>query len=446
MRSRWGSRLEMPVTLSELIRQVGKGGLSAMYGLTDYGWMLRDPSRIDGYRRALGAVITPQSVVVDLGAGIGTFSVISCMLGAARVYAIEQEDVISVAEAIAARNGVAGRIRFVRSRISKVELPEKADVIVSDLSGALPLFHHHIPSVIHAREHFLAKGGTLIPARARLLCAPISSTDLYARVTGMWHGVSDIDFSVAESMALNTPLALPVEPRHLCAEPQCWGELDYTTISSPDVESALQWTVGDDLMVHGFALWFETTLLADIVLTSGPWSPANVHATLVLPLLKPLSLQSGEALGLTIDARLIGDSYVVSWQAGTGTKMGEQQSNFFSKPLTLDSPAAREQSAVAAAVPEGGRWRRTPAVLARDAGNGMLLLDLNGRSYHRLNETAAEIWRMLDTADTVPEIEARLVTLYDLAHAEAADAVQEMLGRFRELGLIAWLEADGEPI
>src|SRR5688500_16584243 len=119
-----------------------------MYRLTDYGWMLRDRARIDAYTRALASVITSESVVLDLGTGIGTFSLIACRLGAARVYAVDPSETIAVAEEHARENGFADRIRFMRARATEIELPEQVDVIVSDLASALPLFEENLPSII----------------------------------------------------------------------------------------------------------------------------------------------------------------------------------------------------------------------------------------------------------------------------------------------------------
>ncbi len=298
-----------------------------MYRLTDYGSMLRDHGRIDAYRRALAASITPTSIVLDLGTGLGTFSVLACKLGAARVYAIDSADVISVAEEVARTNGVGDRMRFVHARATEVELPERVDVLVSDLAGALPLFEEHIPALIHAREHLLKPDGVLVPQRARLFCAPLSSNELYSRMVEPWRSVAGIDFSPAETMAMHTAHALKVEPQHLAGEPLCWAELDYATIDSPNVSGTVQWQMAALHAVHGVALWFESILHDDITYSSGPWSPGSVHATMVLPLLAPLELRAGEVLRFTIESTLVGSRYVTTWQANDGAR----QSTFLSE-------------------------------------------------------------------------------------------------------------------
>jgi protein arginine N-methyltransferase 1 len=294
-----------------------------MYSIVDYGWMRRDTAALDAWRRALAAVVTPHSVVVDAGAGVGTYGLLALQLGAARVYAIEPAAVWRVAEEIARVNGFEGRITFVRARIEEAVLPERADILVSDLSGALPLFREHIPSLIHARDAFLKREGTMIPAADRLLCAPVSSEALYARVVSGWRSLAGLDFGPAERMALNAAHALPVEPGDLAAEPQTWGVLDYATIRTADVRATLTWDV--PATVHGFALWFERTLAPGITITSGPANPASIHATLFLPIAEPIPA-AGE-LALTLDARLVDGRYVVTWQlAGR-----EPQSTFFAE-------------------------------------------------------------------------------------------------------------------
>lgn len=405
-----------------------------MYGLTDYGWMLRDPRRIDAYSRALAAVISPQSIVVDLGAGIGTFSILACNLGAAKVYAIEPSDIVSVAEEIARRNGVADRIQFIQARAADADVPEKIDVIVSDLCGALPLFEEHIPAVMHVRDSFLKTGGALIPARDRLLCAPVSSAELYARVTSPWRSLPNVDLSPAETMALHTPHATVIEPHHLCAAPRIWATLDYATIASPDVRATIEWDMPEPRVVHGFALWFESTLHGDITLSSGPWSPQSIHSTMFLPLLE--TRETAGTLQLMLDARLIGGRYVVTWRADSGAL----QSTFFCRPTGAAGLGPPGERSGASPIPNGGTWTASHDVLARDIEDGLLLLDLDTGHQHRLNRTAAEIWRLLTNAVSSETIANRLTDAYDVDAASAARDVDSILGELRDEGLVVWNE------
>ena len=93
--------------------------------------MALDTIRNDAYARALADVITPDSVVLDLGAGTGVHGLVAARLGARRVYLVEPEDVIALADELAAANGLAERVTTVQGRIEDVDLPERADVEVA---------------------------------------------------------------------------------------------------------------------------------------------------------------------------------------------------------------------------------------------------------------------------------------------------------------------------
>ena len=405
-----------------------------MYRLTDYGSMLRDHRRVDAYRRALSACISPSSIVLDLGTGLGTFGILACKLGATRVYAVDEADIITVAEENAKASGVSERMQFLQARVSDVELPEQVDVIVSDLAGALPLFEEHIPALVHAREHFLKSGGVLVPRLARLFCAPVSSSELYARIVDPWRSVDGVDFALAETMALQTPHALRVEPSHLAGEPYCWAELDYATIVSPNVSGTATWTITEPRTIHGVALWFESILYGDIACSSGPWSPDSVHATIVLPLTAPLEMSANETLRFSIDATLVSSRYVVTWEAGGR----ERQSTFLAEPRSGQSLTAREDDvpSTSAEVPAGATFRISDRVLSRRVGDELLLFHLSLGIYHVLNETGARVWELLEHGNRAASIAAVVAAEFEVDPESAAADVQALIAGLLEENLI----------
>jgi len=121
------------------------------YSLSTYGEMITDRVRCGAYMKALQAVIRPGAVVMDIGTGPGIMAVLACQLGAKRVYAIEPGEIIQLAREIAAANQVADKIEFFEDVSTNVTIPERADVIVSDLRGVLPFYSHHISAIADAR-------------------------------------------------------------------------------------------------------------------------------------------------------------------------------------------------------------------------------------------------------------------------------------------------------
>lgn len=396
-----------------------------MYRLIDYGSMLRDRRRLDAYRRALASVVTPTTTVLDLGTGLGTFAILAACLGAKRVYAVDEADVITVAAENAAASGVADRITFLQTRAAQLALSEQVDVLVSDLSGALPLYEDHLPSLMHVRDAFLRKGGALIPMRDRLLCAPVSSAELYARLTDPWRSVPEIDFTPSMTMALHAPQAMQVKPEHLAAEPQCWAELDYATITSPNVSTSVEWRL--DAEIHGIALWFESVLQPGIISTSGPWSEGSLHATMVLPLLAPLAVRG--TLRLTIDATLANGRYVITWQAGGGPR----QSTFLSEPRSGASLMDRTPITAAA---NSATLRVSEHALCRKVGDDALLFDTAAGTYHVLNETGARVWELLSQGQSLDAIAVAVAADYEVEQQRAAEDVAAIVARLREANLV----------
>ena len=64
--------------------------------------MVFDGTRNAAYARALKKVVTPDTTVMDLGAGLGILGLIAARLGAAKVYLVEPTVALEVARSVAA--------------------------------------------------------------------------------------------------------------------------------------------------------------------------------------------------------------------------------------------------------------------------------------------------------------------------------------------------------
>ena len=97
--------------------------------------MLVDDVRTGSYGQAISKMVKTGDVVVDVGCGSGILSFLACRAGAKHVYAVENEAVIEMAKLVAAKNGLQNRITFFNDVSFAVELPEQADVIVTETMG-----------------------------------------------------------------------------------------------------------------------------------------------------------------------------------------------------------------------------------------------------------------------------------------------------------------------
>lgn len=301
-----------------------------MYSITDYGVMIADRARIGAFAAAMRQVITHDSVVLDLGAGPGLFAMLACRFGARRVYAIEPDDVIQVAKEIAAANGLADRIEFIQAMSTDITLPERADVIVSDIGGVMPFFQAHLPSIADARRRLLAPGGTLIPARDTAWAAVVEAPTLHARHTAPWDDCScDFQMEPARRLAINTFTKGAVKPDQLLTAPQRWATLDYLRVEDWNVKAELRWTTSRSGVGHGFAAGLDRTLADGVTFSNAPDAADRVgsdsiYSTVFFPWTAPVSLEAGDVVEAELRAALVGGDYVWCWN--TSIADGQQPS------------------------------------------------------------------------------------------------------------------------
>ena len=289
-----------------------------MYSITNYGAMIADRTRINAYADAMRRAITPESVVIDLGAGPGLFALLACQFGARRVYAIEPDDTIQVAREIAAANGLADRIEFVQAMSTEITLPERADVIVSDIGGVIPWFQTHLPSIADARRRLLAPGGTLIPLRDTVWGAVVDAPGLYARHTAPWDDCGfAFNLEPARRLAVNTFKKGEVTRDQLLSEPQRWATVDYTQVEESNVQTVVRWTVSRPGTGHGLAVGLDRTLGEGITVSNAPGefgaASDSIYGTVFFPWTSPVLLAADDRVETEFRASLVGGDYVWCW-------------------------------------------------------------------------------------------------------------------------------------
>lgn len=341
-----------------------------MYSLAGYGTMIADRVRMDAFAQALRHAITPESVVVDIGTGTGILALLACRFGARRVYAIEPDDAIQVAREIAAANGYADRIDFIQAVSTKVTLPERANVIVSDIGGMLPLFDRHIPSIVDARRRFLAPGGVLIPQRDTTWSAVVEAPDLFDAYIAPWDDRFGFDMGAARTQVMNTWRKGNITQDQLLAEPQDWAVLDYAVVEDPDVRALVTWTISRSGTGHGFAAGFERILGEGARLSNAPDAPdavrpEHIYGTAFFPWPDPVPLEAGDTVTLDLQARLVDGDYVWGWNTEvmasgepSQSRASFRQSTFFG--VTTVCGAVAQTGGRVCAEPHRGRPHCSP--------------------------------------------------------------------------------------
>lgn len=304
--------------------------------------MISDRFRMAAYLQALRQTIRPNSVVLDIGTGTGIFAVLATQFGARRVYAVDPSDAIQVAKEIAVSNGFAERIDFVQGLSTDVTLPERADVVISDMRGILPLLQHHIDSIIDARQRLLDPGGVLIPQSDELWAAVVQAPQIYTDYATPWSSNEyGLDMRCGKSIVTNTWNKRRFKPEQLLVSPQPWAVIDYATVSSSDVSAEIDWTVNREGTGHGLAVWFDAILAEGIGFSNAPGQPELIYSNAFFPWSEAVALELGDFVSVKIKANLVGDDYIWSWDTRVlrhgnprELKASFKQSTFFGVPLS----------------------------------------------------------------------------------------------------------------
>jgi protein arginine N-methyltransferase 1 len=305
--------------------------------------MIADHGRTEAYAESLRLRVTPASVVVDIGTGTGIFALLAGRLGAQKVYAIDPSEAIQFGRRIAEQNGLDGRVEFIQDVSTRVQLPQKADIIVSDIHGVLPAHQRSLFSIMDARDRFLASGGCLIPRRETLWAALVAADTLHQRIVGVsGANVFGIDMTAIRPTMVNTWHKSRVQPPDLVTAPACWAVLDYAALSSPDVRGDATWEIREGRTAHGICAWFDWDGAEGVTFSNSPLSEErHIFGQAFFPWPQPLALCQGDEVRVQLRSDAVGSQYIYRWatavrSANGGTKAAFHQSDFLGTLLSSE--------------------------------------------------------------------------------------------------------------
>lgn len=350
-----------------------------MYDLLGYASMLSDGVRLAAYTEALRRAVRPGDVVVDLGAGPGVFALHAARLGAGKVHGVDPTPLVALGRDAARRAGLDGRVEFHQARLEELELPGRADVIVSDLRGVLPLFEGHLSTLMHARDHVLRPGGTLIPVQDRLRVAVAEAPEVHRDRVSLWTSPGlGLAMEAARRCAANTWCRVKRNEVRVVSSAETWSTLDYASLRDVNAAGRVELVVPRPTTGHGLVVWFDTTLVPGVEFSTAPDQPEAVYNRAFFPWDEPVELDGGARLTVQLRADLVGRDYVWTWttdivRPGRAAVRFEQAS-FFGDVQSLEdlrragetyAPSLTEEGAVDRAILVEVDGRRTNGEIAR---------------------------------------------------------------------------------
>ncbi|TQD89945.1 hypothetical protein C1H46_024500 [Malus baccata] len=284
-----------------------------------YGQLLHQQNMLQDYVRTgtyYAAVIENRvdfngRVVVDVGAGSGILSLFAAQAGAKHVYAVEASEMAEYARKLIAGNPLLGqRITVIKGKVEEVELPEKADILISEPMGTLLINERMLETYVIARDRFLQPNGKMFPTLGRIHMAPFSDEYLFVEIANkalFWQQPNyyGVDLQPLYGSAFQGYFSQPVvdafDPRLLVA-PSMSHVIDFTKISEEDlyeIDIPLRFTAAVGTRVHGLACWFDVLFDGSTVqrwLTTAPGAPTTHWYQLRCVLAQPIYVMAGQEI------------------------------------------------------------------------------------------------------------------------------------------------------
>lgn len=260
--------------------------------------LLGDAIRNDAFIRALKEVIVPgKTTVSDIGSGTGYLSFMAEQMGAKECFLYEMSAFLPISKDIGRKNGVK-RCRYFGSHSTQMANPTKTDVVVSETLGNFALEENIIETLNNARR-FLKPRGVMIPCGLTQFVAPIIASRLYDELN-VWDRLGKLDFSSTKEMCMNNMYVKEVSEKDLFGMGVVWDTVDFTKQNKSIRGKTIEWKAEKNMTLYGFAVWWESTLVPGITLTTSPFAPLTHWKQIYFPVIEPLPVKKGQTMKVKI--------------------------------------------------------------------------------------------------------------------------------------------------
>lgn len=244
--------------------------------------MLNDRRRTSQFLSAIRDVVRPGDVVVDIGTGTGILAAAAAQAGARHVYAVEAGAVAAVARSVFEANSLAERITLIEGWSTQIDLPEPADVLVSEIIGDGPFEERLLEVLLDARKRLLKPSARIIPAGIQLWALPVHvpAEDVAAcmvtdEALANWQSWYGVDFAPFAAASAQCPAAFGIHPlrmRHWqrLSEPVLLADIDLSSFTRIDFQNRATAIASRSGELNGILAFCEVGLSPDHCLSTHP--------------------------------------------------------------------------------------------------------------------------------------------------------------------------------
>ncbi len=245
-----------------------------------YYAMTNDRRRNHSYKVAIQQLVKDK-IVVEIGTGKDAILSRFCVeAGAKKVYAIEMGDeAYRQAEAQIKNLGLSEKITLIHGDATKVNLPELADVCVSEIMGTIAS-SEGVTVILNDARRFLKQDGIMIPCKGITKIAPVCLPDELLDNPRFTDLTAYYAKQVFEEVGYPFDLRLCLNKfpqSNIIANVEIFENLDFTKVTPTEYCQEVNFTFNKNSQLDGFLLWLNletiTGEVIDIVEHKYSWLP-----------------------------------------------------------------------------------------------------------------------------------------------------------------------------
>lgn len=257
--------------------------------------IVADPRRNADYDAAIRRAVTPETRVLDIGAGSGLLAMMAARAGAASVASCEMNPAVAEAAAeIVEANGYGAQVRVIAKHSGEVDaeadMGGRADLLVSETISNDVVAQSWLSALEDAKARLLTPDARIIPARTIARVALAFDANLNQVRMGE---VDGFDLSGFNALA---PARYQIRPESdrltLRSAPADLFDFDFQNGTRFPERSATAGLLADGGEINGIVQWIAIGLDEDIWYENAP-GEASCWAPLFYPLGRPIAPPAG---------------------------------------------------------------------------------------------------------------------------------------------------------
>jgi hypothetical protein len=241
--------------------------------------MLNDRVRTECFINAIKETVKEGDVVIDIGTGTGILAIAAARAGAKKVYAIEAGAMADIAQGVIESSGLSQKITLVRGWSTHIELPEKADVLISEIIGNEPFTEKVLQTFMDARKRLLTDAPRILPGAMKVFGLPVQIDESMLRNRILreedlrnWKDWYGLDLSVLKDTEAERPrpfltISKDKGKELISGKPLLLAEINFSTFEDIVIETETEYV--NEQQLNGMLVYFEL-FLGSGQLTSHP--------------------------------------------------------------------------------------------------------------------------------------------------------------------------------